>query len=162
MRGKQYIKKGVWCIGGKKRKQTGGAIPLGLLASIGAPILGEIAKPILGKLFGRGRKCDVKEKDEMREKIVLRQRTTPKIDLLPNGTTFTARYDCISRRSLPSNIRVKKVRKIGARNRNKAPLSVNDFSRLNKISTKRGVRFNLSSPALKKLEEGKALKLVVV
>ena len=51
MRGKQYVKKGVWYIGGKKRKQTGGAIPLGLLASIGTPILGEIAKPILGKFF---------------------------------------------------------------------------------------------------------------
>ena len=56
MRAKQYVKKGVWYIGGKKRK-TGGAIPLGLLAPIGAPILGEIAKPILGKFFGRGRKC---------------------------------------------------------------------------------------------------------
>ena len=53
---KQYLKKDVWYIGGKKGKQTGGAIPLGLLASIGAPILGEIAKPILGKFFGRGRK----------------------------------------------------------------------------------------------------------
>ena len=45
------MKKGVWYIGGKKRKQRGGAIPLGLLASIGAPILGEIAKPILGKIL---------------------------------------------------------------------------------------------------------------
>ena len=52
MRGKQYIKKGVWYIGGKKRKQKGGAFPLELLASIGAPILGEMAKPILGKIFG--------------------------------------------------------------------------------------------------------------
>ena len=56
MRGKQYVKKGVWYIGGKKRKQTGGAIPLGLLASIGVPILGEIAKLILGKFFGCGHK----------------------------------------------------------------------------------------------------------
>ena len=56
MRGKQYVKKGVWYIGGKKRKQKGGAFPLGLLASIGAPTLEEIAKPILGNIFGRGRK----------------------------------------------------------------------------------------------------------
>ena len=48
MRGKQYVKKGVWYIGGKKRKQTGGAIPLGLLASIGVLIL--------GKFFGCGHK----------------------------------------------------------------------------------------------------------
>ena len=40
----------------KKRKQKGGAFPLGLLGSVGGPILGEIAKPILGKIFGRGRK----------------------------------------------------------------------------------------------------------
>ena len=40
----------------KKRKQKGAGIPIGLLASIGAPILGEIAKPIFGKIFGRGRR----------------------------------------------------------------------------------------------------------
>ena len=53
-RGKQYVKKGVWYIGGKKRKQKGAGIPIGLLASIGAPILGQIAKPVFGKIFGRG------------------------------------------------------------------------------------------------------------
>ena len=53
-RGKQYVKKGVWNIGGKKQKGRG--FPIGSLASIGVPILGEIAKPILGKFFGRGRK----------------------------------------------------------------------------------------------------------
>ena len=46
-RGKQSAKKGLWYIGKKK-------IPIGLRASIGAPILGEIAKPILGKISGRG------------------------------------------------------------------------------------------------------------
>ena len=58
---KQSVKKGIWHIGGKyerarrrKKKQRGGAIPFGLLGLIGAPILGEIAKPILGKKFGRG------------------------------------------------------------------------------------------------------------
>ena len=60
-RGKQSMKKGLWYIGGKhkrarKRIKRGGAIPLGLLASIGAPILGEIAKPILGKILGRSRR----------------------------------------------------------------------------------------------------------
>ena len=61
MRGKQSIKKDIWHIGGTykrvpRRRQRGGAIPLGLLASIGAPILGEIAKPILEKILGRGLK----------------------------------------------------------------------------------------------------------
>ena len=55
-RGKQYVKKGLWYIGGKKRRQRGRALPIGLLAFLGAPILGEIAKPILGKSFGRGRR----------------------------------------------------------------------------------------------------------
>ena len=64
MRAKQYVKKGVWYIGRKKRKQTGGAIPLGLLAPIGAPILGEIAKPILGKFFGHG--CKRKHRSRRR------------------------------------------------------------------------------------------------
>ena len=61
MRGKQSVKKGIWHMGGKskqalrrKRRQKGGAIPFGLLASIGVPILGDIAKPILGKILGRG------------------------------------------------------------------------------------------------------------
>ena len=55
MRGKQYVKKGVWYIGDKK-KQKGRGIPIGILALIGALILGEIAKPILEKFFGRGRR----------------------------------------------------------------------------------------------------------
>ena len=58
MRGKQSVRERIWHLGGKykiaKKRQKGGAIPLGLLASIGAPILGEIAKPILGKILGRG------------------------------------------------------------------------------------------------------------
>ena len=56
---------------------------------------------------------------------------------------------------MPSNINIKKVKKIRARNRNKGSLSVNDLSRLNKISTKRRVHFNLSSPVLKKITRTK-------
>ena len=58
-RGKQSVKKGIWYIGTKRKirkRQRGKGFPLGLLASIGAPILGEVAKPILGKIFGRGRR----------------------------------------------------------------------------------------------------------
>ena len=39
----------------RKRKQTGKGFPTGLSASAAAPILGEVAKPILKKIFG-GRK----------------------------------------------------------------------------------------------------------
>ena len=57
MRGRQSIKKGIWHIGGKYRRskrQKGGAIPFGLLAGLAGPILGEIAKPIFGKILGKG------------------------------------------------------------------------------------------------------------
>ena len=40
----------------EKKEKDKWIFPLGLLASIGAPILGEVGKPILGKIFGRGRR----------------------------------------------------------------------------------------------------------
>ena len=58
-RGKQVVEKGIWHIGGKKRKrkkQKGGAIPFGLLASFAAPVLGEITKPIFKTILGRGKR----------------------------------------------------------------------------------------------------------
>ena len=56
-RGKQSVRKGLWYVGGKyKRGKKGGAIPIGLIARLAAAVLGEIAKSILGKLLGRGRK----------------------------------------------------------------------------------------------------------
>ena len=63
MRRKQFVRKGVWHIGGRKkggrkkyRKQKGRGFPMGLLASAAAPFLGEIAKPILKKGFGSRRR----------------------------------------------------------------------------------------------------------
>ena len=53
---KQVVKKGIWHIGGKRKKrkkQKGGAIPFGLIASFAAPILGEVAKPIFKTILGR-------------------------------------------------------------------------------------------------------------
>ena len=41
---------------GVKERQGGRGIPIGLLASITSPVLGEVAKPILGKISGRGRR----------------------------------------------------------------------------------------------------------
>ena len=55
-RGKQEVKKGIWHIGGKRKKrkkQKGSAIPFGLIASLAAPILGEVAKPIFKTILGR-------------------------------------------------------------------------------------------------------------
>ena len=50
------MQKKVFGILGEKRKQKGAGLPLELLALVGAPISGEIIKPILGHFFGRGRK----------------------------------------------------------------------------------------------------------
>ena len=58
----------------------------------------------------------------MMEKIVLRWRGSPKIVTLPNGTTFTARSERISRKQLLRNIKVKNSREIGPRNRNKSKM----------------------------------------
>ena len=59
-RGKQSVKKGVWYIGGKKKKkkkenqkQTGKGIPFGLIESLAALVLGEVAKPICNGIFGK-------------------------------------------------------------------------------------------------------------
>ena len=69
----------------------------------------------------------------MREKIVLGHRAVPKRVRLPNGTSLVARYERISRSSLPGNIRVTRTRTVGPRNR-RAP----------RIKKKR-VRFNLAN-----------------
>ena len=57
-RGKQSVKNGIWKTGGRKRKrkQRGGTIPFGLIASLTAPALGEIAKPVFKTILGRGTK----------------------------------------------------------------------------------------------------------
>ena len=65
-RGKQSVQKEVWYIGGKykrapkRKKQKGGAIPFGIIASLAGPILGEVAKPIFKKILGRGRRRQIK------------------------------------------------------------------------------------------------------
>ena len=57
-RGKQSVKTDFWYIGGRKgkRRQKGGAIPIGLLASIDASVLSQIAKRIFKKKIDRGRR----------------------------------------------------------------------------------------------------------
>ena len=61
MRGKQSVRKGVWYVGGRRRRyskrQRGGAIPFGHITSTAAPFLGEVAKLLLKKnLGGRSRR----------------------------------------------------------------------------------------------------------
>ena len=69
----------------------------------------------------------------MRDKIVLRRRAGPKVVNLPDGRSFTAKYEKISRKQLPRNIRVKRARKIGLRR------------------NKRRILLNLAAPALRKI-----------
>ena len=76
----------------------------------------------------------------MREKVVLRQRTPPKTATLPNGTTFTARYERISRKRLPRNIHVKNGRTIGPRNTNRSKMELGPT-----IPPRKKVRFKVAS-----------------
>ena len=51
--------------------------------------------------------------------IILRKRASPKIVNLPNGRSFTSRWERISRKQLPINIKVKRQRTIGPRRNNR-------------------------------------------
>ena len=51
--------------------------------------------------------------------IILRKRALPKIVNLPNGRSFTSRWERISRKRLPINIKVKRQRTIGPRRNNR-------------------------------------------
>ena len=53
----------------------------------------------------------------MRQKIVLRRRAVPKQVTLPNGTLFMAKYERMSRKTLPRNKTVTRTGTIGPRKR---------------------------------------------
>ena len=91
----------------------------------------------------------------MRQKIVLKRRIIPKVVRLPNGTTFTSRYERISRKQLPSNIKTEKVRTIGPRNRSSGIISLNDANLLRNISGRKKVRLNPSPIALKRMKKNR-------
>ena len=60
----------------------------------------------------------------VKQTVILRKRANPKVVNLPNGRSFTSRWERISRKQLPINIRVKRQRKIGPR-RNKKMIYLN-------------------------------------
>ena len=64
----------------------------------------------------------------MKDKILLRRRPVLLAVNLPTGTSFVSRYEKISRKQLPGNIRVARARTSGPRK---------------KLKTKKRVRFNL-------------------
>ena len=72
MRRKQSVRGGVWHLGGKRRRRkrgqrgrgVGGRLPIAaLMGSVAAPLVGEIAKPILKKIVGGKRRTDDERKN---------------------------------------------------------------------------------------------------
>ena len=54
-----------------------------------------------------------------KQKTILRRRVTPERVRLPNGQSFVARYERVSRRNLPRNVTVRWARQIGPQNKRK-------------------------------------------
>ena len=54
----------------------------------------------------------------VKQTVILRKRANPKVVNLPNGRSFTSRWERRSRKQLPINIRVKRQRMIGLRRNN--------------------------------------------
>ena len=69
--------------------------------------------------------------------IILRKRASPKIVNLPNGRSFTSRWERISRKKLPINIKVKRQRTIGPRRNNRMIYLNQAAAALKKIKKRR-------------------------
>ena len=121
---------------GKRSKRV--FFPLaGLLGAAAGPILGEITKLLFKKIA----LWEEKQK-AVRQNILLRRRTTPRRIRLPNGQSFLARYERVSRRNLPRNVTIKQTRQIGPRNRRtrKAQKGGSLFEELAKLGVKLGAK----------------------
>ena len=92
----------------------------------------------------------------MREKIVLGCRAVPKRVRLPDGTSFVARYERISRSRLPGNIRVTRTRIVGPRNR-RAPRIKKKRVRFNLANTPTQDRARRVKKNYRRLQSGKGL-----
>ena len=55
----------------------------------------------------------------MKQTVILRKRNAPKVINLPNGRSFTSKWQRISRKQLPINIKVQRQKKIGPRKNNR-------------------------------------------
>ena len=78
---KQSVKRGIWYIGGRRKRQRGGAF---LVAVLAAPILGYLGSIVFLK------KIEVKQDDAdvVKDKILLQRHVNPKKVDLPDGQTF--------------------------------------------------------------------------
>ena len=54
----------------------------------------------------------------VKKHIILRKRASPKVVNLPNGRSFVSKWERISRKQLPMNIKVSRTRTIGPRRNN--------------------------------------------
>ena len=50
-----------------------------------------------------------------RDKILLKRKVTPQRVKLPDGHSFLAKYERVSRKNLPSNVTIRRNRAIGPR-----------------------------------------------
>ena len=71
----------------------------------------------------------------IKKHIILRKRANPKVVNLPNGRSFVSKWERISRKQLPINIKVTRNRTIGPRRNN------------------RKIYFNLAKEGFKKLKQ---------
>ena len=59
------------------------------------------------------------DKQTVKRHIILRKRTNTKTANLPNSRSFVSKWERISRKQLPMNIRINRVRTIGPRRNNR-------------------------------------------
>ena len=78
----------------------------------------------------------------MKQTIFLRKRKAPKVINLPNGRSFTSKWERISRKHFPINIKVQRQRKIGLRKNN------------------RMIYLNLAAPGFRKIKKKREEKIL--
>ena len=141
IRAKQSVKKGLWYIGGKKkkkRKQTVKGIHLGVIALVAGPILSEVAKPISKKYLEE--ESIVEKLEDGKTNSNFKKKSKSKSSKSAKGRSFTSKWERISRKQLPINIRVNRHPTIGPRKNN------------------RMIYLNLAAPGFRKIKKKKKAK----
>ena len=78
----------------------------------------------------------------VKQRVILRKRAAPKIVNLPNGRSFMSKWERISRKQLPINIKVNRQRTIGPRRNN------------------RMIYLNQAAPALKRIKKRRKKEII--
>ena len=94
----------------------------------------------------------------MRQKNVLRRRAVPLNVTLQNGTSFAARYETISKKNLPDNIRVTRTRTVGLQKRHTRKKKVKvKFALANTPTQDRAKRIQKKYSRLRRAQTGRGL-----